>query len=188
MSKRSSVALHTIHFMRRINADTLAALQNVALSALNQGATELRIHISSEGGSNDQAFAAYHFLRSLPVPITMHCIGIVESMAVLMYLAGEKRIIVPHGKIKVHPMHWAFGAGTVDHDRLAEYVDSLDFDAKRYADIFDERTKGARQKVNVRAHLAGKAKLLDSSAAVASGIATSIADAMVPATAIKWWV
>ena len=37
-----------------------------------------------------------------PVPITMHCIGIVESMAVLMYLAGESRLIVPHGKVKIH--------------------------------------------------------------------------------------
>src|SRR5712692_7325172 len=136
------MSLHVIHFMRSINPETLAGLQNVALSALNNGATEIRIHISSEGGNNDQAFAAYHFLRSFPVPITTHCIGNIESMSIVIYLAGTKRLIVPHGKVKIHPMHWGFPGGTVDHDRLAEYVASLDFDAKRYADIFEERTKG----------------------------------------------
>lgn len=182
------MTLHTIHFMQSINPATLTGLQNVTLSALQQGATELHIHISSDGGTNDQGFAAYHFLRSLPVPLTMHCIGNVESMAVVMFLAGTSRIIVPHGKIKIHPMHWGFPGGTVDHDRLAEYVASLDFDAKRYADIFEEQTKGSNEVVNVRAHLAGQAKLLDATAAVAAGIATGIADAAVPATAVRWWV
>ena len=182
------MTVHTIHFMRSINPDTLSWLQNVTLSALEKGAAELWIHISSDGGTNDQGFAIYYFLRSLPVPITMHCIGIVESMAVIMYLAGESRLIVPHGKVKIHPMHWEFPGGTVDHDRLSEYVDSLDFDAKRYAEIFDERTSSASGRIGVRAHLAGKAKLLDADGALEAGIATSVVEAKIPATATRWWV
>lgn len=182
------MTVHTIHFMRSINPDTLSGLQNVTLSALQNGATELRIYISSDGGTNDQGFAIYHFLRSLPVPITMHCIGIVESMALIVYLAAESRLIVPHGKVKIHPMHWGFPAGAVDHDRLSEYVDSLDFDAKRYAEIFDERTSHASGRIDVRAHLAGKAKLLDAGAACEAGIATGVEEAKVAATATRWWV
>lgn len=182
------MTLHVIHFMRSINPDTLAGLQNCALPALERGATELHIHLSSDGGANDQGFAAYHFLRSLPVPVTMHCIGNVESMAIVMFLAGANRLIVPHGKVKVHPMHWGFPAGTVDHDRLAEYVASLDFDAKRYAEIFNERTQGAQQPVDVAAHLMGQAKLLGAAAAVEAGIATGVAEAAIPTTAIRWWV
>lgn len=184
----TTMSVHVIHFMRSINPETLAGLQNVTLSAVNAGATDIRIHMSSEGGNNDQGFVAYHFLRSLPVPITTHCIGNIESMAVMIYLAGTTRRIVPHGKVKIHPMHWGFVGGTVDHDRLAEYVDSLDFDAKRYADIFDERTKGAKSTVDVRAHLAGKAKLLDASSALALGIATEISDATVLQASTRWWV
>lgn len=179
---------HVIHFMRSINSETLAGFQQVTLSALQQGATKLEIHISSDGGSNDQGFAVYHFLRSLPVPIVMHCIGNVESMAVIMFLAGSERVITPHGKIKIHPMHWGFPGGTVDHDRLAEYIVSLDFDAERYANIFNERTQGSNEPVNVRAHLMGQAKLLGAAAAVSSGIATAIAEATIPAAAILWWV
>ena len=182
------MTLHVINFMRSINAETLAGLQNVTLSALKDGATEIAIHISSDGGSNDQGFAVYHFLRSLPVQVTMHCIGNVESMAVVMFFAGAKRLIVPHGKIKIHPMQWGFSGGTVDHDRLAEFVDSLDFDAKRYANIFNERTQGANEAVDVGSHLMGKAKLLDAAASVEAGIATGVAEAAIPATAILWWV
>ena|SRR5450759_4731927 len=182
------MSLHVIHFLCSINPETLARLQDAALSAIGGGASELQIHISSDGGSNDQGFAAYHFLRSLPVSVTTHCIGNIESMSLVVYLAGAKRLIVPHGKVKIHPMHWGFPGGTVDHDRLAEYVASLDFDAKRYADIFNERTQGANEIVDVRAHLAGRARLLDSAAAVASGIATGISDALIPVTATRWHV
>jgi len=182
------MTMHTIHFMRDITPDTLTGLQNAAMSAISANASEITIYLSSSGGLTDQAFAAYHFIRSLPIPVTIHCIGNIESMAVVMFLAADTRLIVPHGKIKIHPMHWGFTGGTVDHDRLAEYVASLNFDAERYAAIFDERTQGANQPVDVRAHLGGQAKLLGSAEGMASGIATGIADAAVPAGATKWWV
>ena len=85
-------------------------------------------------------------------------------------------------------MLWGFPGGTVNHDRLAEFVASLNFDANRYAAIFKERTQGAHKPVKVSAHLKGQAKLLGATAAVDSGIATSIADAVIPATAIRWWI
>lgn len=182
------MSLHIIHFMKSINPDTLAGLQNVTLSAIKDGATEIQIHISSDGGNNDQGFTAYNFLKSLSVPLTMHCIGNIESMAVIMFLACRKRIIVPHGKVKIHPMHWGFSAGQIDHDRLAEFVSSLDFDANRYADIFEENTQSASEIVNVREHLAGKAKLLTSDEAIKAGIAHEIKNAEVPQNAVKWWV
>lgn len=182
------MSVHVIHFLRSFNAETVAGFQSVILSAVNKGATDIRVHISSDGGNNDHAFAAYHLLRSLPVLVTTHCIGNIESMSVVVYLAGAKRLIVPHGKVKIHPMHWGFGGTTVDHDRLAEYVDSLDFDAKRYADIFEERTKPATNSLDVRSHLAGKARILNASEAVATGISTEIADAVIPPDSTRWWV
>jgi ATP-dependent protease ClpP protease subunit len=118
----------------------------------------------------------------------MHCIGNVESMAVILYLAGERRLIVPHGKVKIHPMLWGFPGGGVDHDRLAEFAASLDFDAKRYGDIYEERTKEALNRVDVRSHLAGQAKLLTAGDALSAGISTEIVDATIPPAAIRWWV
>lgn len=179
---------HTVHFMQPILPHTLQGLQTCCMTAIQQGATDITIHLSSEGGNNDQGFAAYHFLRSLPVSLTIHCIGNIESMAIILFLAADKRLIVPHGKIKAHAMHWGFNAGTIDHDRLAEFVDSLDFDAKRYEDIFVERTKGATKALNIKEHLAGRAKILSAAEGVEAGIVTKIADAAVARNSVKWWV
>ena len=182
------MTLHTINFMRDINAETLTGLQNTCLQAISQGASELSIYISSGGGLNDQGFTAYNFIRSLPIPVTMHCIGNIESMAVILFLAADIRKAVPHSKFKIHELHWNFTAGTVDHTRLAEYVKSLDFDRDRYAAIFHERTQGAQNPLNIDSHLRGDAKLLGTASAIDCGLATEISDASIPAEAIKWWI
>lgn len=179
---------HAIYFMRPIVPETLAGFQNCALNALVNGATKITVYISSEGGNNDQGFAMYHFIRSLPATVSTHCIGNVESMAIIAFLAGERRLVTPEAKIKIHPMHWGFAAGSVDHDRLAEFVDSLDFDASRYTKIYEERTKGAREPALVKEHLGGRAKLLTAHQAVAAGIATDVVEAKLPANVHRWWV
>ncbi len=182
------MALHTINFMTDVNPQSLAALQNIAMSALHEGATEITVYFSCIGGSTDLGFTAYHFLKSLPVPLTMHCIGNVESMGIIVFLAGETRIATPHSKFKIHPLHWSFPASTIDHDRLNEFSQSIDFDADRYASIFEERTKGAKNPINIRDVLAGKAHILGAAAAVDSGLATTTAEAVIPATVKRWWV
>jgi len=186
--KGVAMTLHTIHFMKPINGESLNGLQNVCLSALNNGASRIRIYISSSGGSTDVGFTAYNFIRSLPVPVDMHCIGNIESIAVVLFLAGEQRLTVKDAKFKIHPLHWGFNAGTVDHDRLKEYSESLDFDANLYASIFEERTNGAETPINVREHLMGKALIIDSATALINGLATAVEPASIPAAATKWWV
>ena len=59
-------------------------------------ADKIIIRLSSCGGGLAPAFAAYHFLRSVNIPITMYNHGNVESFAVLLYLAGDTRIAASH--------------------------------------------------------------------------------------------
>jgi ATP-dependent Clp protease, protease subunit len=182
------MAAHIIHFYGPVTPASIEELRNCALSGIQEGhADELLISISSEGGNLAAGFTAYHFLRSLPVPVTTHNLGNVESIGVLLFLAGEKRLVVQHGRFTLHALHWGFGSGTVDHDRLAEYTASLDFDVERYAQIFDERTHGASQPVDVRSHLLGRANILASDASVSAGISHSVQEAATPAGAIHWW-
>ena len=182
------MAAHIIHFYGPVTPASIEELRNCALSGIQQQkADELMIHISSEGGNLAAGFAAYHFLRSLPIAVTTHNLGNVESIAVLLFLAGAKRFVVPHGRFMLHALHWGFGNGTVDHDRLAEYTASLDFDAERYAKIFDERTKGAEQPVDVRSHLLGRVNILAADPSVSAGISTAVQDATTPPGAVHWW-
>jgi ATP-dependent protease ClpP protease subunit len=183
-----AMTVHTVNFMRDINAETIVGLQNICLQAVREGVSELNIHISSGGGLNDYGFAAYNFIRSLPVPVTMHCIGNIESMAIVLFLAADTRKTVPDAKFKIHELLWGFPAGNIDHSRLAEYVKSLDFDRERYTSIFDKRTQGAQQVLNIDTHLRGDAKLLTSSEALKCGLATEIAPVNINPSAKLWWV
>lgn len=179
---------HVIHFFGPLSQPAVEQLRNCAMTAVHkQDATELCLHLSSDGGNLTAAFTAYHFLRSLGIPVTTHNMGNVESAAVLVYLGGTSRLTVTHGRFMLHALHWGYPGGPVDHDRLAEHARSLDFDAERFAKVFDESTKGAAQPVNVREHLAGRANILDAQCSVAAGISTAISDATVHKGATHWW-
>lgn len=193
------MTMHTIHFTQSINAVSFNALQNCSLQALRSGATEITIFLSTDGGDTDFGFTAYEFLRSLPVKLTIHCIGNIESMGIIMFLAADIRIATPHAKFKIHPLHWDFHAMRLDHDRLNEYSASLDFDAERYATIFEERTKTAKNPLKIRETLGGKASILGATEAIDVGLVTFIAEPAIPASAAgeavkgdsarrTWWV
>ncbi|HHU9699852.1 TPA: ATP-dependent Clp protease proteolytic subunit, partial [Escherichia coli] len=112
--------LHTIHFLCPVNTATVGQLQNHCLTALSQGATELNIHISSQGGETAAGFTAYNFLKSLPVTVRTHNISNVESIANIVFLAGSERFANPLSRFLLHPLLWGFASPAADHARLRE--------------------------------------------------------------------
>lgn len=63
--------LHTIHFLCPVNTATVGQLQNHCLTALSQGATELNIHISSQGGKLLLALLRITFLSHSLLPLEL---------------------------------------------------------------------------------------------------------------------
>lgn len=183
------MTVHVIHFVASITPTSTFQLIDLASKAASaRDATELHVHISSTGGSTENGFALYEFFQSLPIPVTMHNIANIESMAVIVYLAGSTRLAASTARFKIHSLHWNTPDSTVDHRRLREWTASLDNDAERYAELFDLETEGAAAPIQVREHLLGDACLLDAAAAISAGIAQEIADPELPADATHWWV
>lgn len=181
---------HVIHFYGPITPGSVQELRNVTLAAIHQqqqAASEILLLLSSEGGNITAGFTAYHFLQSLPVPLTIHNTGNVESMGVIMLLAGTTRLSVACGKFAIHAMHWGFGNAPVDHNRLLEYGDSLNFDLERYSQIFKERTSGAQKPIDVKEHLTGRANIFGATDALQAGLITEIGTPNIPHGAIHWW-
>src|SRR5580693_3728642 len=103
------MAEHVIHFYGRIHDKSFENLRNVVLQAIQAGAaTSIQLRLSSEGGFNNAGFTCYHFLRAITVPLTIHNLGSVESMAVPIFLAGQTRLALPHSRFMLHALHWAF--------------------------------------------------------------------------------
>ncbi len=184
------MSLHIVHFIGPINHASACTVRNLCLQALQSGATELELHMSTEGGNMTAGFALYFFLKSLPLPLTTHNVGSVESVGVVIFLAGSKRYACPGTRFLVHPLHWGFGSlVAADHSRVSEWRDCLDFDAERYACIFEEATKGAGIQDDIRTHLFGNARIFDATQALEAGIIHQAVQATLPEAGetSHWW-
>lgn len=184
------MALHIVHFIGPINQISVCTVRNLCLQALQSGASEIELHMSTEGGNMTAGFALYFFLRSLPLPLTAHNIGSVESVGVPIFLAAQRRYACPGTRFLVHPLHWGFGnLVAADHSRVSEWRDCLDFDAERYARIFEDATTGAGQRADIRANLTGNARIFDAEQALEAGIIHKVVQARLPeaGTTSHWW-
>jgi ATP-dependent Clp protease protease subunit len=184
------MALHIVHFIGPINHAAACTIRNLCLQALQSGATELELHLSTEGGNMTAGFALYFFLKSLPLPLTTWNVGSVESIGVVIFLAGAKRYACPRTRFLVHPLNWGFGnLVAADHARVSEWRDCLDFDAERYAAIYEEATAPHGGGDDIRSHLFGNARIFDTDQALAAGIIHQAVQARLPelGTTSHWW-
>ena len=184
------MALHIVHFIGPINHNSACTVRNLCLQALQAGASEIELHLSSEGGNMTAGFALYYFLKSLPIPLTTHNMGNIESIAVVIFLAGAKRRACPGSRFLVHPLNWGFGnLVAADHSRVSEWRECLDFDAERYASIYEEATRGCAEHDDIRTHLFGNARLFTADQALAAGLIDKVAQARLPkhGETSHWW-
>jgi ATP-dependent Clp protease protease subunit len=184
------MSLHIVHFIGPINATSACTVRNLCLQALQSGASEIELHMSTEGGNMTAGFALYFFLKSLPLPLTTYNVGSVESIGVVIFLAGQKRYACPGTRFLIHPLHWGFGnLVAADHARVSEWRDCLDFDAERYATIFQDTTAGSPGSEDIRRYLTGSSRLYTAETAVNAGIVHAARQAQLPpaGTTSHWW-
>ena len=63
---------------------------------------EITIYINSPGGSVMDGLALYDVMQSIKCPIRTVCMGLAASMASILFVAGDKREMLPHSKIMIH--------------------------------------------------------------------------------------
>ena len=100
------------------------------------------IYINSSGGNILEAFKAYEWLHSLPIPMATvadkHCL----SAGLILFLAGDFRIANPGTELLLHGTHM----GTDDFpprlnaQKLQRYSDDLKSDDCRILDLLEART------------------------------------------------
>lgn len=165
---------HIIHFYDNVTHETFSVLRTVLLQIFAEDKEpEIILMLSSKGGALDAGFDAYNFIRNLPISITCINMGAVESAAVIVFLAAENRFAVKHSRFLIHSFHWDYSnAETIDHNRIIEHVNSLNFDRDRYASIFNERTKAVDAGFDVMQCLNGASKILNSDDAANIGLTT----------------
>lgn len=177
---------HIIHFHCQIDQTTTERFRDCCLDAMEQGATSLLLNLSTSGGSTSFGFTLYNFLKSLPIPLCAVNAGNIESMGIIMFLAASKRITSPHSRFLIHPMNWYFNQKSVDHQRLREYLSTLDNDLARYVEIFNVETANAAQKLDIFHCLSAEEKVIAAHESLSYGLAQEVRQ-MTFAADIKHW-
>ena len=63
---------------------------------------EITMFINSPGGEVDSGLALYDVMKGITCPIRTVCLGIAASMGAVLFAAGDKRDILPHGRVMIH--------------------------------------------------------------------------------------
>jgi ATP-dependent protease ClpP protease subunit len=105
--------------------------------------TEIYYFISSNGGDVDSGFTLFNFLVSLQgkITITMHNIGSIDSIANVVFLAGQKRYAAPNASFLFHGIVMNFIAGGYGKTFLKENLSRLDGMETRMADTISKNSK-----------------------------------------------
>lgn len=184
--------LHTVHFLTDVSTPSVRHLMDVCMGAISnpeKPATELRIFISSRGGDTVSGFTAYNFLKSLPVKVTTHNLSNVESIANVMFMAGEERTANKLSRFLLHPLMWGFGTPQADHLRIREWTSCLDDDLDRFVKILDLETQGLNlPEQPAWRDLITSSTIADADRAAELGLVHRVEDARIPVESIRWWV
>ncbi len=95
-------------------------------------------------------------------------------MGIIMFLAAHRRITAPHSRFLIHPMNWYFSQNSVDHQRLREYLSSLDNDLARYVKIYEIETTEAATQLDIFKCLSAEEKVIAAHDSLAYGIAETL--------------
>jgi ATP-dependent Clp protease, protease subunit len=97
---------------------------------------------SSSGGAVDSGVTLFNYLRGLAQEIIMHNVGIVDSIANAVFLAGDIRYATPTSAFLLHGVTWTFQAGaTMTYSQMQEIVSRFDAAEQLSARIIGERSK-----------------------------------------------
>ncbi|MFU8795818.1 MAG: ATP-dependent Clp protease proteolytic subunit [Dehalococcoidia bacterium] len=130
-----------IRFFAPVMDATVNALMSAIDQRMKQGVREFILLVSSPGGSVVHGLSAYNYLKGLPVSITTHNFGSVDSIGIVVYCAGSKRLSVPQARFLFHGVNVQFrGEQNLDEKLLEERLGGLRIDVENIAGVIAANT------------------------------------------------
>lgn len=95
----------TVYFSGDVNTENIRNVRDQITSfALESRKEEITLFVTSTGGASYIAIAFYDFIRTNRIRLRTIALGEVSSSALLIFLAGEKRIASPHTVFCFHEL------------------------------------------------------------------------------------
>jgi ATP-dependent Clp protease protease subunit len=167
-----------ISFSAEIIPHTTEALIGLVSQQVNIGVKNIYLLLSTPGGSVMHGMNLYNFLRAVPLQLTTHNVGNVDSIGNAVFLAGEKRYACAHSTFMFHGVGFDMpGQTRLEEKILQERLDSILADQKRIGSVIEERTRIEKDAI---ADLFREAKTKDAAFAAGCGIIDEIRDVKIP--------
>ncbi len=130
-----------IKFFAPVIDVTINALMNTIDQKMKQGMTNFIILISSPGGSVFHGLSAYNYLKGIPATITTHNFGSVDSIGVVLYCGGSKRLSVPQARFLLHGVNISFPQkASLEEKQLDEKLKGLKIDIENISKVIAANT------------------------------------------------
>jgi ATP-dependent Clp protease, protease subunit len=137
-----------IRFFAPVIDVTVNALMNAVDQKMKQGVNDFVILVSSPGGSVMHGLSAYNYLKGLPASITTHNFGSVDSIGIVLYCAGAKRLSVPQARFLFHGVNVQFrGEQNLDEKLLEERLKGVRIDVENIAKVIAANTGKSAQDI-----------------------------------------
>lgn len=131
-----------IKFYSNVDYNSVNTLMSTIDQKMKEGVTRFKILISSGGGNVFHGLAAYNYLVGLPVELTTHNFGSVDSVSCVIFCAGSKRYSVPNARFLMHGVQFQSGQPMVlEEKQLEERLKSLKIDAENIAKVIASTTR-----------------------------------------------
>lgn len=130
-----------LNYFDQILEPQVKTLMNVCSQIIAQKKPDtLYFLFSSPGGSVNAGITFYNFLRSLPAQIVMHNTGSIDSVATVIFLAGERRYAAKHSSFLFHGIQRQIGKDSRFRSTdLKEQLSGLELNESKLIGIISER-------------------------------------------------
>ncbi|MBT9156956.1 MAG: ATP-dependent Clp protease proteolytic subunit [Firmicutes bacterium] len=138
-----------IRFFAGVDASSINTLLTIIDQKLAAGVGQFTLLISSPGGTVFHGLTAYNYLKGIPAEVVTHNFGSVDSIGVVMYCAGARRLSVPHARFLLHGVSAGFGQNErLEEKQLEERLKGLQIDMLNIARVIAANTGKSEQEVN----------------------------------------
>jgi ATP-dependent protease ClpP protease subunit len=125
-----------IKFFAPVDKLSISSLINAIDQKLQSGINEFKILISSPGGNVFYGLSAYNYLKGIPATIITHNFGSVDSIGVILYCGGTKRLSVPQARFLIHGVSTTMPQGiNLEEKQLEEILYGLRIDYSNIAKV-----------------------------------------------------
>lgn len=134
--------------------------------------SEITLYINSPGGEVISGLAVYDYISAMKAPVRTVCIGTAASMGAILFLAGDKRQMLPHTRLMIHdPSYGHHDIGGRKSHEIQHELDKLNEARESLARIIANKTG---KSIRTIYKLTANDTYYSAEEAIAFGLATEI--------------